>query len=125
MNNSLKEDLGKSREDFQEYLDARLDMLRLNLAHNFSKVLSGFIIKAVVIFVLSFALLFISFGVADWLNSQIDYAGTGYFVVAGFYIVIMFVFWFTRHSLIEKPIIQSMIEIFFPDDDNFESNKNE
>jgi hypothetical protein len=125
MNNSLKEDLSKGRDNFQEYLDARLDLLRLNMAHNFSKVLSGFIIKAVVMFVLSFALLFISFGIADWLNTQIDYPGTGYIVVAVFYIIIMIIFWFLRRRLVEGPVIQAMIEIFFPADENFEQNNNE
>ncbi len=125
MNNSLKEDLNNSKEDFQDYFNAKFDMMRLNMAENFSRVLSGFIIKASVLFFLSFAMLFISFAVAQWLNNIIDYPGSGFIIVAGFYFLFLVIFWLLRHKFIEKPIIQSMIEIFFPSDHTFEQKENE
>ncbi len=123
MDNSLKKELNNGKDDLHKYLNARFDLLRLNMAENFSKVLSGFVIKAVILFVLSFALLFISLGVAGWLNTVYDYPGIGFIIVAGFYLLFIFVFWLLRHKLIEKPIIQSMIEIFFPPESNYENKK--
>jgi len=125
MDKSLKEDISTSKEDFQNYLDAKFDMMRLNLAENFSKMISGFIIKTVVLVIFMFAMLFISLAVANWLNSMLDYPGIGFIIVAGFYLLFIFVFWLLRHKLIEKPIIQTMIEIFFPPEHNFESTENE
>jgi len=125
MDKSLKEDISTSKEDFQNYLDARFDMMRLNLAENFSKMISGFIIKTVVLVILMFAMLFISLAVANWLNSTLDYPGIGFIIVAGFYLLFIFIFWLLRHKLIERPIIQTMIEIFFPPEHNFESTENE
>jgi uncharacterized membrane protein YqjE len=119
MDNSLKEELNNGKDDVQDYLNARLDLLRLNMAENFSKVLSGFIIKSVILFVLFFALLFISLAVANWLNATYDYPGIGFIFVAGFYLLFIIVFWMLRRVLIEKPIIQSMIEIFFPPEHNY------
>ncbi len=125
MDKSLKEDISTSKEDFQNYLDARFDMMRLNLAENFSKMISGFIIKTVVLVIFMFAMLFISLAVANWLNSVLDYPGIGFIIVAGFYLLFIFIFWLLRHKLIEKPIIQTMIEVFFPPEHNFESTENE
>ncbi len=125
MDKSLKEDINTSKDDFQNYLEARLDMMRLNLAENFSKMISGFIIKTVVLVIFLFAMLFISFAVAGWLNSELNYPGIGFIIVAGFYLLSILVFWLLRHKLIEKPIIQTMIEIFFPPEHNFESEENE
>ncbi len=125
MDKSLKEDISTSKEDFQNYLDARFDMMRLNLAENFSKMISGFIIKTVVLVILMFAMLFISLAVANWLNSTLDYPGIGFIIVAGFYLLFIFIFWLLRHKLIERPIIQTMIEVFFPPEHNFESTENE
>ena len=125
MNDSLKEDLHNSKKDFQAYFNARFDMMRLNMAENFSKVLSNFIIKASIFFFFSFAMLFISLAVAQWLNNIIDYPGSGFIIVAGFYFLSLIIFWLLRRKLIEKPIIQSMIEIFFPSDHTFEQKENE
>ena len=125
MDNSLKEELNNGKDDVQDYLNARLDLLRLNMAENFSKVLAGFVIKSVILFVLFFALLFISLAVANWLNATYDYPGIGFFFVAGFYLLFIIVFWMLRHVLIEKPIIQSMIEIFFPPENNYNSKGDE
>ncbi len=119
MDNSLKEELNNGKDDVQDYLNARLDLLRLNMAENFSKVLSGFIIKSVILFVLFFALLFVSLAIANWLNATYDYPGIGFIFVAGFYLLFIIVFWMLRRVLIEKPIIQSMIEIFFPPENNY------
>jgi len=125
MDNSLKEELSNGKDDVQDYLNARLDLLRLNMAENFSKVLSGFIIKSVILFVLFFALLFVSLAVANWLNATYDYPGIGFIFVAGFYLLFIIVFWMLRRVLIEKPIIQSMIEIFFPPENNYYNKDNE
>jgi len=125
MSNSLKEDLNNSKEDFQDYLNARFDMMRLSMAQNFSKILSSFVIKATILFAFSFVMLFISFAVAQWLNNLIDFQGIGFLIVAGFYFIFILLFWMLRHKLIEKPIIESMIEIFFPTEHTFEQKENE
>ncbi len=118
MDNSLKEELNKGKNDFHEYMNARFDLMRLNMAENFSKVLSGFVIKSIILFILFFALLFISLAVANWLNTTYEYPGIGFIFVAGFYLLFILVFWLLRRVLIEKPIIRSMIEIFFHSDNN-------
>lgn len=124
MDNSLKEELNNGKADFHEYMNRRFDLLRLNMAENFSKVLSGFVIKSVILFVLFFALLFVSLAIANWLNATYSYPGIGFIFVAGFYLLFILVFWLLRRVLIEKPIIESMIEIFFPSENN-DYNKND
>ncbi len=125
MDNSLKEEINNGKDDVQDYLNARLDLLRLNMAENLSKVLSGFIIKSVILFALFFALLFVSLAIANWLNTTYDYPGIGFIFVAGFYLLFILVFWLLRRVLIEKPIIKSMIEIFFPTDNNYYNRDDE
>jgi len=123
MNDSLKKDINASKEDFQNYLDARFDMIRLNMAENFSKLIAGFTIKLTILFAFSFVMLFLSLAFAAWINNVMDIPGIGYIILAGIYVFFIFIFWLLRHRIVERPIIQSMIEMFFPPDHNFESNE--
>lgn len=125
MDNSLKEEINNGKDDVQDYLNARLDLMRLNMAENFSKVLSGFVIKSIILFILFFALLFVSLAVANWLNETYNYPGIGFIFVAALYLLFIIIFWLLRRILIEKPIIQSMIEIFFPSENNYNNKDDE
>jgi hypothetical protein len=68
-------------------------------------------------------MLFLSLAFAAWINNVIDLPGIGYIILAGIYVFFIFIFWLLRHRIVERPIIQSMIEMFFPPDHNFESNE--
>jgi len=120
MDDSLKEEISTGKNDLNDYFNARFDLLRLNMAENFAKVISGFIIKSVLFFVTFFAVMFMSFAGAVWLNDLYGSHVFGFITVAGLYIIFAIIFWFIRHNVIEKPIIESMIDIFFPPEQNID-----
>lgn len=120
MDNTLKKEFDQGKVDLTEYVNARFDLFRLNLAENFSKAVSALLIISVMMFVLSIVFIFLSFGIASWISNIYDYPSLGYFVVAGFYLIFILFFWFLRHKIIHKPIIKFMIEMFFPSEPNID-----
>jgi hypothetical protein len=114
MNESIKEEFKETKEEVQEYINARIDLVKLNAAESLSKVLSGFIVKMTIFFILFFAILFVSLAFASWLDAWLGVSGVGYFIVGGMYVLFILVFWAMRQVLIERPIIQSIVELFFP-----------
>jgi len=119
-NNTLKKEIDQGKVDLSEYVNARFDLFRLNLAENFSKAVSALLIISVMMFVLSIIFIFFSFGVASWISNIYEYPSLGYFVVAGFYLILILIFWIFRRKLIHKPIIKFMIEVFFPSEPNID-----
>ena len=52
MNGSIKEEFKETKEDVEDYVNARIDLIKLNVAENLSKVVSGFIIKMIIFFIM-------------------------------------------------------------------------
>jgi len=114
MKESISEELYETRAEIEEYINARVDLVRLHSAENLSRFFSGLIVKLVVSFLIFFAFLFISLAFAYWIDQVLEQQGTGFLYLAGFYLLCAILFWLLRRNLIEKPIIKSFIQLFFP-----------
>ncbi|MCG8578706.1 MAG: phage holin family protein [Bacteroidales bacterium] len=114
MKEKLNEEINEVKDDFEEYVNARLDLAKLHAAENLSRFFSGMILKIGLFYLLFFVLLFVSLAAAFWLNHLFDGKGIGFFIVAGFYLLLALLFLALRKSLIQKPVIQSFIQLFFP-----------
>ena len=96
-------------EHAKDYAELRLELVKLEAAAKVSNVVSS-IASAVVIGLLSlFVLLFASFGVAWWIGQANDNPSMGFFIVAGFYVVLAVVVYLMRNA-IKLPIINSMLQ---------------
>ena len=114
MKENLSDEINEVKDDFEEYINARLDLAKLHTAENLSRFFSGMLLKMGLFYLFFFVLLFISLAIAFWLNHIFEGKGIGFFIVAGFYLVIAFIFYALRKTLIQRPIIQSFIQLFFP-----------
>ena len=120
MKESISDEIKEAKDDFEEYVKAQIDLVKLHSAESISKLLSGMIIKMVLFYLFFFVLLFASFAVAIWLEKILDSKGLGFILVACFYLVIGVLFLAIRKKMIEKPIIQSVIQLFFPNYINYD-----
>ncbi|WP_430811769.1 MULTISPECIES: phage holin family protein [unclassified Carboxylicivirga] len=114
MKENISEELNEAKEEFEEYINARLDLAKLHTAENLSRFFAGMLVKMGLFYLFFFVLLFSSLAISFWINDYLDSQGLGFIIVAGFYLLLALIFYALRRSLIHRPIIQSFIQLFFP-----------
>lgn len=114
MKEELNEEFKEAKYDFEEYAKARIDLIKLHSAESISRFLSGLITKMVLYYLFFFVLLFASLATAFWLEKILNSRVLGFIIIAVFYLTLGILFMSFRRKLIEKPIIQSVIHLFFP-----------
>jgi hypothetical protein len=110
----MLEELDNIKKDIREYLEIRLDLMRLHIAENTSKILSKSVNIAIVGYLLFFILLFLSFAAGYFFAKRLQSDELGFLCVAGFYILLLVVFLIFRKHIVDRPIIKAVIKLFFP-----------
>jgi hypothetical protein len=110
----MVEDIDSIRKDIQEYIEVRLDLLRLHTAENISRILSSAVNAAVIGYLLLIILLFLSFAGGFFFGSLLHSNELGFLCVAGFYLLVLVIFLVVRKQVVEKPIINAIMKLFFP-----------
>lgn len=72
-------------DNISGYIEARVALIKLEVREEVVKVLSRGIILMAVLFMAVLFLFFISFGLAEYLNSVLGDSFTGYWIVGGIY----------------------------------------
>lgn len=108
------EDVNQIKKDLLEYLDIRLDQIRLHTAEGLSRFFSRILIIAIIGYLLFFILLCLSFAAAFLIGSLLDSNQLGFLMVALFYALILTVFIIFKKQLIEKPVIKAFVQLLFP-----------
>jgi len=114
MKEKISEDFKEVKEEFEEYISTRVDLIKLQSAENLSRFLSGMIVKIVLFSLFCFVLLFLSVGFAFWLGRELASQSLGFIIVGALYLLIGLIFWVFRRLIVEKPIIKSFVQLFFP-----------
>jgi hypothetical protein len=108
------EDINNIRKDILEYIEIRLDLIRLHTAENISRMLSSTITGTIIGYLLFFILLFLSLAGGFCLGSVFNSNELGFLCVAVIYIVILIVFLGFRKRIVERPVIKAIMKLFFP-----------
>jgi fatty acid desaturase len=91
-------------ESAKEYSRTSLELIKLNVIDKVAEILSSAIPLSVVIILFSSFLLFLSVGLAFWLGDLTGKIFYGFFIVAGFYILLAVIIHFLMHKRIKKVI---------------------
>jgi len=118
----MLEDINKIKKDVQEYVETRLDLTRLHVAENLSRIISSAATIAIIGYMLFLILLFVSFAAGYFLAARLQSNVMGFLCVAGFYLILLVVFVLFRKQIVERPVIQAIIKLFFP---KFEDDEKE
>ena len=116
----MLDDINDLRKDLLEYIEVKLDLIRIHTAENLSRIFSNVATIAVIGFLLSLMILFLSFAAGFYFGSLLDSNELGFLCVAGFYVLLLIVFLALRKRIVEQPVIKAMIRLFFP---KFEDNE--
>ncbi|WP_088654567.1 phage holin family protein [Geofilum rhodophaeum] len=110
----LKNHIDEVKNEFEDYVDKRISLLKLHLVEELSRFTAGFAVKLGILYLLFFVFMFLSLAAAFFLGDLLGSNGLGFTLVAGFYLLMAVIFWLSRRIWVEKPIIQAFIKIFFP-----------
>jgi len=118
----MLEEINNIRKDIIEYVEVRMDLIKLHTAENISRLFSQVAIIAVIGYLLFLILLFMSLGAALFFGAFFNLYILGFFCVAIFYFFILVIFILLRKKIIERPIIKAIVKMFFP---KFSDNEKE
>ena len=107
----------------KEYINTRMDALKLGVAEKSSSVianvLAGVIVFGVFILFIIFASIALSFGLGEWIGKT----WAGFLIVAGLYLLAGIIVWSGRNKIIRLPIMNAMIRQLFSKEEEEENEK--
>ena len=108
------EDLASS---IKEYVDTRIDAVKLNVAEKSSgviaNVIAGIVVAVVFLFFIGLASTSLAYGLGEWTGKT----WVGFLIVAGLYLLIGIIVWAGRGKLIRLPVMNAMIQQLFKNDE--------
>ena len=108
----------------KDYINTRLDILKLSVAEKGSMILAMIISRVLIGLFFSMALLFGSFAgayaLSDWLGPRY----IGFLIVAAFYVIIGIILWLNHEKLIRVPIMNGIIRQLFKNESSKHTGKN-
>lgn len=119
----MKENLSEMKDEFKEYIENHINFTKLHMVETLSKVSAGAAVKMGVLYLLFFAIMFISLALAFYLGTLLSSNGLGFVAVGILYIILAIFFYAMRRQWVEKPIIKTYINLFFPNFENHEDKK--
>jgi len=102
------------------YIEANLRLFKLSLLERLSKVVSLIISTTLVMLVGMLFVLFLALTAAMFIGSLLDSRTLGFLIMALFFLLIMLFLWFKRKILVINPIIKTLNDIVFNDNENDE-----
>jgi hypothetical protein len=99
-------------EHVETYTRATVDLAKLHVVQKGSDILANIAVTIVLIVLSALVLVFISIGAALWIGELLGSAYYGFFIVAGFYLVLALLIYLMRDRIVKKPISDSIIDHF-------------
>ena len=93
-----------------DYLAARIKLLKLEVFEKTAKITATLFSSLVIAMLASLMLFFLSIALGFYFGAVFDSYGTGFMLVTGLYLLLLVPFILFRKSLIEKFIINRLIE---------------
>jgi len=110
----MLDDINNIRKDVFEYIEVKLDLIRLHTAENLSRIFSNAATIAITAYLLFMIIIILSFAAGFFIGSLLNSVESGFLCVGGFYLLLLILFLLLRKQIVERPIIKSMVRLFFP-----------
>jgi len=108
------DDFTNLKEDISEYIEVRLEQIKLSLAEIISRLISRSLSTIIILCLLMLIFLFLSFAAAFYIGHLLNSDHLGFLCVAGINLILLIAFLMFRRYLIDRPVIRSVISMFFP-----------
>ena len=112
MHNDVEHKGGELIDTVKDYVNTRYDLTRLKIIHAASDIMASIIASFFLIVTGLFFLFFISYATASYLCDVTETKSGGYFIVAGFYLVVALVLLAIKKNSIHIPLENHFIRQF-------------
>jgi hypothetical protein len=102
----------------KEYVNNRINAVKLQAAEKSSKLLSNIIAIAVMAAIMLVFAIFASMGAAYALSAWIGPMYSGFLVVGGCWLVLAVIMWISRETILRIPIMNKMLHEMFRDEED-------
>jgi hypothetical protein len=110
----MLDEINDIKKDVVDYIEVKLDLIRLHMAENLSRIFSNVAIIAVAGYLLFLIVIFLSFAAGFFIGSKLNSNELGFLCVAGFYLLLLFLFLAYRKHIVERPVIKAVVRLLFP-----------
>jgi hypothetical protein len=101
----------------KEYVNNRIESVKLNAAEKTSTVIANLAAGAVVVLVFTLFIVFASVALSVGLGAWMGKTWAGFAIVAFLYLLIGFIVWKARVKIIRLPVLNALIRQLFTSDD--------
>jgi len=89
-------------DNLSGYVEARVNLLKIEIKEDIAKVLSKGIVHIAIILCVFLFLVFLSIGAANYLNFILNSTFHGFWIIAGFYLLLFIVFMVFRRNIYRR-----------------------
>jgi len=98
--------------DIKDYINVKLDALKLSVAEKISRIAAAIIAGFVVAVAVLFFVVFISIALGFFLGEILGSTWLGFLIVGGIYLLVGLVTWWARKRIIQVPIMNSILTLW-------------
>jgi len=104
-------------KNIRDYVNTRISLAKLEIAEKTSSLISRFIAFLIVLLFLMSAWIFLNVSLAFFLTDVFGKKIIGFLIVGGLNLFIAWVIWLTKNSLIRIPIMNAIIKMLYPNEE--------
>lgn len=104
-------------DKMENYTKTSITLFKLNSVERSADVVSSLISRITIVAIASLFILFANVGLAIWIGKVLGEYYLGFFIVSGFYIILMILTFILRNKAIKKPISDMMIKKMIHEDE--------
>ena len=102
-------------EKTTDFIDNKVELIKLQAVDKSSDLISGISSKLILSVMIVFFLMLLNIGLALWIGEELGKTFYGFFIMAGFYLLVGLVFYAFRDKWLKEPLTNYMIKNFLKD----------
>jgi len=114
----ISDNFSSLTENVKDYVNLRVDYVKLILTEKIAKLASFFLISVVYFILAMFLLLFLSLSFVFWYGDEIGPAFVGALIVTAFYIFIGVMLFLLRNKIFLNPLVTHLTKILMEGEDH-------
>jgi hypothetical protein len=103
-------------ENVKDYINLRIDYIKLLLTEKIARMASFFLLSVIFFILGMFLLLFISFAFVFWYGEEVGPIFMGALIIVGFYIVTGLTIYVMRNKLFVNPMVKHLAKIIMEEE---------
>ncbi len=100
----------------KKYIDTNIELYKLIALDKSTDVISSLIYRLIIFIVFTVFTVMFNIGIAYWLGEILGHVSYGFFIVAGFYLILALFIYLFKEQLVKRPISEILIGLILKND---------